>query len=67
MIHYPTLCTFFLSLALEARQSTQLVERFKMPDGGWDYATSDSDKNLIYWSRTGFTDVTTKIWIRGCL
>jgi DNA-binding beta-propeller fold protein YncE len=40
-----------------AAPNYKLVERMKMPDGGWDYATSDPDRNLIYWSRTGFTDV----------
>jgi hypothetical protein len=36
----------------------KIVERFKMPDGGWDYASSDPIKGLIYWSRNeGFTDV----------
>jgi hypothetical protein len=43
--------------ALTAGPSYKIAGRFKMPDGGWDYATSDPDKNLIYWTRTGFTDV----------
>ena len=43
--------------ALAASPSYKIVERFKMPDGGWDYATSDPDRHLIFWSRTGFTDL----------
>jgi hypothetical protein len=36
----------------------KIVDRFKMPDGGWDYASSDPAKSRIYWSRNeGFTDV----------
>lgn len=35
----------------------KIVDRFKMPDGGWDYATSDLQKNVIYWVRTDHTDV----------
>lgn len=35
----------------------KIVDKLKMPDGGWDYATSDVQKNLIYWVRTDHTDV----------
>jgi len=36
----------------------KIVDRFKMPDGGWDYASSDPANGRIYWSRNeGFTDV----------
>ncbi len=28
-----------------------------MPDGGWDYATSDAARGLVYWVRTSHTDV----------
>ena len=36
----------------------KIVDRFKMPDGGWDYASSDPEKGRIYWSRNeGFTDI----------
>jgi DNA-binding beta-propeller fold protein YncE len=36
----------------------KIIARFKMPDGGWDYASSDPDKGRVYWSRNeGFTDV----------
>ena len=36
----------------------KIVNRFKMPDGGWDYASSDPDKGRIYWARNeGFIDV----------
>jgi DNA-binding beta-propeller fold protein YncE len=42
---------------LAADPSYKLVERIQMPDGGWDYATSDPEHGRIYWTRTGFTDV----------
>ena len=36
----------------------KIVDRFKMPDGGWDYASSDPAKGRIYWARNeGFTDI----------
>ena len=36
----------------------KIVDRFKMPDGGWDYASSDPEKGRIYWSRNeGVTDI----------
>ena len=36
----------------------KIVNRFKMPDGGWDYASSDPAKGRIYWARNeGFTDI----------
>jgi hypothetical protein len=36
----------------------KIIERFKMPDGGWDYASSDPAKGRIYWARNeGFTDI----------
>ena len=35
----------------------KIVDKFKMPDGGWDYATSDLKKDVIYWVRTNHTDV----------
>src|ERR1700722_5154483 len=36
----------------------KIVDRFKMPDGGWDYSSSDPASGRIYWSRNeGFTDV----------
>jgi YVTN family beta-propeller protein len=35
----------------------RIAEKFKMPDGGWDYATSDMAKGLVYWVRTDHTDV----------
>ena len=34
----------------------KIVEKYKMPDGGWDYATSDLAKGIVYWVRTGHTD-----------
>ena len=35
----------------------KIVDKFPMPNGGWDYATSDSAKGLIYWVRSDHTDV----------
>src|SRR5258706_5937190 len=35
----------------------KIVDKIKMPDGGWDYATTDFQKNLIYWVRNDHTDV----------
>src|SRR4051812_12901251 len=35
----------------------KIVEKLKMPDGGWDYATSDLKNNKIYWVRNDHTDV----------
>ncbi len=35
----------------------KVVKTFKMPDGTWDYATSDLGKNLVYWVRGDHTDV----------
>jgi DNA-binding beta-propeller fold protein YncE len=40
-----------------ADPSYKIVDRIKMPDGGWDYAASDGQRGLIYWARSGFTDV----------
>jgi hypothetical protein len=55
------IATLALSAALAApalAEGYKVVERLKMPDGGWDYATSDPDKGRVYWSRNeGFTDV----------
>ena len=47
------------ALALPAlAEGYKIVDRFKMPDGGWDYASFDPDKGRVYWSRNeGFTDV----------
>src|SRR5437763_255369 len=43
--------------AVAADLSYKVVDKFKMPDGGWDYATTDLQKNLIYWVRNDHTDV----------
>jgi hypothetical protein len=47
------------ALAVSARaEGYKVVDRFKMPDGGWDYASSDPEHGRIYWARNeGFTDV----------
>lgn len=47
----------FASVAQAAGLKYRIAEKFKMPDGGWDYATSDASKGLIYWVRTDHTDV----------
>ena len=56
-----TLAALFVSATLAvpaAAAEYKIVDRFKMPDGGWDYASSDPDKGRIYWSRNeGFTDI----------
>jgi DNA-binding beta-propeller fold protein YncE len=55
------LAALALSTALAApafAADYKIVDRFKMPDGGWDYASSDPAKSRIYWSRNeGFTDI----------
>jgi YVTN family beta-propeller protein len=43
--------------AVAADLNYKIVDKFKMPDGGWDYATTDFQKNLIYWVRPDHTDV----------
>jgi len=35
----------------------KVVDRIKMPDGGWDYIVSDPDRGRIYRTRTDGTDV----------
>src|ERR1017187_631224 len=54
-----TALALYTALAVPAlAEGYKVVDRFKMPDGGWDYASSDPDKGRIYWSRNeGFTDV----------
>lgn len=37
--------------------SYKIIDRIKMPDGGFDYASADPKARRIYWTRTGFTDV----------
>jgi DNA-binding beta-propeller fold protein YncE len=62
--------TLIAALALSAALATpalvtsalaegyKIVDRFKMPDGGWDYASSDPAMGRIYWARNeGFTDI----------
>ena len=46
-----------LAFATGAQAQYKVAQRYKMPDGGWDYATSDHAKGLIYWVRTTHTDV----------
>jgi DNA-binding beta-propeller fold protein YncE len=43
--------------AFAADAPYRIVDTFKMPDGGWDYATSDLRDGRIYWVRTDHTDV----------
>jgi YVTN family beta-propeller protein len=43
--------------ALAADPTYKIVDRIKMPDGYWDYGTSDPDTRRIYWARAAYTDV----------
>ena len=52
-----TMSVAFAGAAVAADAQYKISEKFKMPDGGWDYATSDAAKGLIYWVRTDHTDV----------
>lgn len=46
-----------VTATLGAQADYKILDKLKMPDGGWDYATSDAQKNRIYWVRTDHTDV----------
>ena len=35
----------------------KVIDRIKLPDGGWDYITSDADRGLVYRTRTDGADV----------
>ena len=35
----------------------KVIDRIKLPDGGWDYITSDAARGLIYRTRTDGADV----------
>jgi DNA-binding beta-propeller fold protein YncE len=57
---------FLLTLTFSAALATpvfaadanyKVTDKFAMPNGGWDYATSDAAKGLIYWVRSDHTDV----------
>src|SRR6266568_3418886 len=59
-----TLCLFGLALcaalavpALAAEPAYKIVDRIKVPDGGFDYATFDAAKGRILMARTDFTTV----------
>jgi DNA-binding beta-propeller fold protein YncE len=52
-----SLSTALVGSALAAEGPYKVIKSFKMPDGGWDYATSDFRKNRVYWVRTDHTDV----------
>lgn len=51
----------FVALAPEARSADgsnyKIVERIKVPDGGFDYATFDAATNRVYMPRGNFTTV----------
>jgi YVTN family beta-propeller protein len=47
----------FAAPALAADPTYKIVDRIKMPDGGWDYIVSDPDHGRIYRTRTDGTDV----------
>ena len=47
-----------ISLAAPAAASDyKILDRIKMPDGDWDYGSSDLQKDVIYWVRSDHTDV----------
>src|SRR4030095_5113885 len=48
----------FTSLAYAASAAHyKVIDRIKVPDGGFDYATYDAATNRIYMARTDFTTV----------
>ncbi|MEA2975977.1 MAG: hypothetical protein QOF19_1497 [Alphaproteobacteria bacterium] len=47
----------FAAPSLAADPTYKIVNRIKMPDGYWDYASSDPDKGRVYWARAAYTDV----------
>ncbi len=51
------LTTAMAAPAFAADAKYKISARYKMPDGGWDYATSDAGKGLVYWVRNDHTDV----------
>jgi hypothetical protein len=47
-----------MTLAVSAHAADyKILDRLTMPDGYWDYGTSDLAKGLIYWVRSDHTDV----------
>lgn len=52
-----TLSAAFGAPAIAADANYKTADTFKMPNGGWDYGTSDPAKSLIYWVRNDHTDV----------
>lgn len=52
-----TLAAAFAAPVLAADANYKITDKFAMPNGGWDYATSDLAKGLIYWVRNDHTDV----------
>lgn len=45
------------SSASAADLSFRIADRFAMPDGGWDYATSDLATARVFWVRNAHTDI----------
>lgn len=43
--------------AIAADGPYKVLSSIKVADGGWDYATSDLGRNLVYWVRSDHTDV----------
>src|SRR5882762_10355483 len=47
----------FAASAQAADPTYKIVDRIKMPDGGWDYIVPDPEHGRIYRTRTDGTDV----------
>lgn len=51
------LCTLLAGAAFAADANYKIVQRIKVPDGGFDYATFDSATGRVLMARTDFTTV----------
>src|ERR1700687_333909 len=51
------LCATLTTPALAAEPAYKIVDRIKVPDGGFDYATFDAARGRILMARTDFTTV----------
>ena len=45
------------TVGVAAETNYKIIERIKVPDGGFDYATFDSATNRVLMARTDFTTV----------
>jgi DNA-binding beta-propeller fold protein YncE len=52
-----TLSASFAAPVFAADANYKIVDKFKMPDGSWDYASSDPSKGLVYFVRDDHTYV----------